>query len=106
MTKISILLNEGPKHEQKIDVEGPLTSGEHFHHEGYLYRVINNGQYAQCCGRVSEAEATATAEPTASAKKKTTKKPAKKKAAKKKAKSKPKKGKVKEIKPADTEPAG
>lgn len=86
MSKITITLNEGPKHEQKIEINGPVASGQHFAHEGYLYRVINNGQYAQCCGR-NEGTVESTPAPKApkakTAKKKTAKKTAKKKAVKK-----------------------
>lgn len=82
MSKITITLNEGPNHEQNIEINGPVVSGQHFAHDGYLYRVINNGQYAQCCGRAKEsAEAPAPAAPKAA-------KPAKKKTAKKKASAK------------------
>jgi len=85
MSKITITLNEGPQHEQKIEISGPVASGQHFAHDGYLYRVINNGQYAQCCGRAQESEASAApkAPKAKTAKKKTAKKSAKKKAVKK-----------------------
>lgn len=96
MAKITITLNEGPNHEQKIEINGPVVSGEHFEHEGYLYRVINNGQYAQCCGRTKQsAEAPAPAAPKA--------KPAKKKTTKKKSTAKKA---AKKIKPAATTTEG
>lgn len=76
MAKIIIELSEGPKHEQKIEINGPVKSGDHFIHEGFTYRVINNGQYAQCCGRAAEPEAKPRATPKKSkAKAKPAKKP-------------------------------
>jgi len=48
--KVTILLQEGPLHGQEIKLDGPLKTEQHFIHEGFLYRVINNGEYAQCCG--------------------------------------------------------
>lgn len=47
MSKQVIFLNEGPHHGTEIEVE-PVAIGEHFEHNGCVYRNIDN-KYAQFC---------------------------------------------------------
>lgn len=56
MSKQLIPVNEGPQHGTEIEIEGPVFSGQHIEHDGSIYRIINNGQYAQFCRTVTVVE--------------------------------------------------